>query len=314
MWRLDDLADAAAAALQAREHALRAEQAVRGLDALDELDFHPILADAFAAAGLGVLREQRFPSSPSAPSPSAPSPSAPSPSAPSPSAPAEGVAEALRGRGRSSSLSPPPAGAPDSVGPEQAPPANAVHSSPSLPPDSARERCDLVLTPRPGQRLADPIVARRRARDRRRAAAGTLFESLVATEPDEAPPAPDALPPQDAFWLEVKLVAQYSFENGVPGPNRTYASQLLRRTTADLAKIAKDPLIAAGGLLLILFTDDAATADHDLVVLAHRCLDRSLTDASPVSRRFPICDRVGNGLCTVALFRAPGHAGPARPL
>lgn len=55
------LVDVAADALRRRAEALRLEQAVQGIDALDEVDLHPILASAYADAGLGVLREQPYP-------------------------------------------------------------------------------------------------------------------------------------------------------------------------------------------------------------------------------------------------------------
>ncbi|MGP1272125.1 MAG: hypothetical protein ACTS22_02210 [Phycisphaerales bacterium] len=61
MWSIDEIADAAAAGLAAADSALRAEHAVRGVDALDETDLHPLLAAGFEAAGLGVLREWPLP-------------------------------------------------------------------------------------------------------------------------------------------------------------------------------------------------------------------------------------------------------------
>jgi hypothetical protein len=64
MWRPDLLTDIAAAALKSHAEALAAEQAVRGLDALAETGFHPILAAGYAAAGFGVFREQPYPGQP----------------------------------------------------------------------------------------------------------------------------------------------------------------------------------------------------------------------------------------------------------
>ncbi len=55
------IADAAAAALAAESSRLDAEQAVRGIDALDELALHPVLARGFAGAGFGVSCEVRYP-------------------------------------------------------------------------------------------------------------------------------------------------------------------------------------------------------------------------------------------------------------
>jgi hypothetical protein len=61
MWNPDHIAETAAAGLLARAQALTAEQAVRGIDALSEVELHPLLAAAFGHAGLGVFREQPYP-------------------------------------------------------------------------------------------------------------------------------------------------------------------------------------------------------------------------------------------------------------
>ncbi|MBX3357049.1 MAG: hypothetical protein KF745_01345 [Phycisphaeraceae bacterium] len=250
MWLIDELVRAAAEALQACEEGVRSEQAVRGLDALDEVALHPILAAAFGGAGYGVLREQPFPSD-------------------------------LR-------------------------PRRGRRGAEALAHDSERRRCDLVLTERPGMVLADPLVPERRARARREQARGTLFEPLAGDAVEEAPAGDvsSVVPATDAFWLEVKAVGQWSYECGVPGPNRTYTSQLLRGPVADLAKLRDDPLIESGGVLLVHFTADLETAQHDQIVLAHRCLDRGATDSPPVAQHFPIVDRIGNAVCSVCLLRA----------
>ena len=62
MYSLRQIVDAARAGLEGEARRLDEEQAVYGLDALDELGLHPLLADAFEAAGFGVHREQRYPS------------------------------------------------------------------------------------------------------------------------------------------------------------------------------------------------------------------------------------------------------------
>jgi hypothetical protein len=226
MWRPDQIADLAAGELQARAEALRLEQAVRGLDALQETEFHPIIADGLAAAGFGVACEFPYP----------------------------GVVFRRR--------------------------------------FSERERCDLVLTPSPEVAIADPVEVVKQAE----AAAATLFASTEA-----AAPAPEGIPPEEAYWLEVKLVGQFCFSNGVPGPNRTYASELLRNAASDIPKLARDPRIRHGAVLLVLFTADRPTADHDLAALMHRCLDKELPVSSPSLARFEIPDMIGNTLCTVAV-------------
>lgn len=60
-WCWDDLADALAAGLARDAADIELEQAVRGLDACDELELHPRLHAALRAAGFGVAPEVRFP-------------------------------------------------------------------------------------------------------------------------------------------------------------------------------------------------------------------------------------------------------------
>jgi len=233
------LVDALASVLAARNTALDAEQAVRGLDALSEVEFHPMLAQAFGALGLGVAREALYPGE---------------------------VERSARLRAKR----------------------------------AERERCDLVLLPSPGATLIDP-VRRRMERDD---AAQTLFASVAKEQPREEA----SIAPEDAFWLEVKIVGQFAYTNGWTGANSTYSSELAR-ALADLPKIARDPSIHRGGLLLILFTRDRETGDHDLRVLAERASSRGEPMRSPVSARFPIADRIGNALCT--LWLAPARCGSA---
>lgn len=64
MWSPTGLVRIAAAALARRVEELRLEQAVRGLDALPELAFHPILRAGFEEAGLGVHAERPYPGEP----------------------------------------------------------------------------------------------------------------------------------------------------------------------------------------------------------------------------------------------------------
>lgn len=102
----------------------------------------------------------------------------------------------------------------------------------------------------------------------------------------------------DAMWIEVKVVAQFH----PLGPNRSYAAALQSPVWKDVEKLASDPAIAHGIVLLVLFTADAVTADHDLEVWRARAVERGLHLWPRVQRTLPIGDRLGNRLCTVALF------------
>ena len=70
----------------------------------------------------------------------------------------------------------------------------------------------------------------------------------------------------------------------------------------DARKLAEDPQIRQAGVLLILFTVDRPTADHDLGVWSIGARARGLPISPREQRDLPIVDRIGNRLCTVALF------------
>src|SRR5687768_13172432 len=59
---ITDIADAVRSGLMETLSHLEREQAVYGLDALDELALHPVLAEALRRSGHGVHREVRYPS------------------------------------------------------------------------------------------------------------------------------------------------------------------------------------------------------------------------------------------------------------
>lgn len=208
MWSIADLADAVDAGLRRASARLDEENAVYGLDALDEVELHPVLADSLQHAGYGVEREVRYP------------------------------ADQRKRK------------------------------------ESEGERCDLVLTA-PGR---GPLASGETK--------ATLFEPQDATPFDEA------------FWLEVKTVAQHTVE----GPNRNYASQLLSTIRHDVTKLSKDRGILHAGLLIVMFVRDEAVAEHDLGIWQDRCLERCLPIGAPAVRTLPITDRLGNAACVLAVY------------
>jgi hypothetical protein len=134
-----------------------------------------------------------------------------------------------------------------------------------------------------------------RDRGQRKRSAGARCDLVVTADP--------ATPIDDgdlgaALWIEVKVVAQFHAQ----GPNRSYAAALQTPVWNDVKKLASDPAIAHGLVVLVLFTADAATADHDLAVWRSRAIARGLRLWPGVQRSLPIGDRLGNRLCTVALF------------
>jgi hypothetical protein len=244
--------DTATLALET-ENARRAlEQAVYGIDALDEVDLHPVISAGFteSPAGFGALREVAYP--------------------------AQWKMKVRRGDA-------------------------GVDDDPRLPLPRDRERCDLVLMERPGLTLADPLRIVKGAEESRRAAAGTLFESVVGPAVVQGAPPADTVGPGDVYWLELKVVSQFALTAGVLGPNGAYAAQLVGGVTRDAAKLARDPMIDHAGVLLVLFAADEATASHDVNALLHRCLDRGVPIGAPESRVFGITDRMGNTVCCTTL-------------
>lgn len=155
-----------------------------------------------------------------------------------------------------------------------------------------RSRCDLVLLPRTGLKLRDPVDELAEAD----AKAATLFAGLHDA------PVPNTIGSRDAYWLEVKSVGQHTYTSGVPGPNGAYAGEITRAFASDLAKLAQEALILRGGLLVVLYTADAATATHDLGVALARAMDKGLPVRSPDTTRFEISDRIGNRWCTLSLI------------
>lgn len=147
----------------------------------------------------------------------------------------------------------------------------------SLPRRSEGERCDIVLTERPGEPLIDPLDH------------DTLF-------------ADRGVPMDDAYWIEVKPAHQFALVDGVAQASRAYSSQLLTAAVRDVNKLATQGLSFAA-LLLVVFTVDEETARHDIDAWAHRCLDVELPIGSPMRESFAISDRIGNRVCTVALTR-----------
>lgn len=140
---------------------------------------------------------------------------------------------------------------------------------------SEGDRCDIVLTPEPGQALIDPLME------------GTLFAGR-------------GVPSDEAMWIEVKVARQFSLASGVAGPDGSYAGQLLTRATADARRLATAPGITHGALLTIQFTASEEIAEHDLTAWLHRCLDLALPVASPIVRGNRIVDRIGNAWMSIA--------------
>ena len=145
------------------------------------------------------------------------------------------------------------------------------------------ERCDLVLTPSERE-LHEPWRE------------PTLFD------------APDPVALDDAFWLEVKVVAQHTPE----GPNGRYSTQLLTDASQDVEKLSRSPGIFQSALLIVLFAHDQDTAAHDLAAWLDHCLRHGLSVQSPSVRSFAITDRIGNRRCALGVYPVRPASSPTK--
>jgi hypothetical protein len=167
-------------------------------------------------------------------------------------------------------------------------------SSEFIPKNSARMRCDLVLTEQPGMKLYDPVAEQKLLEQ----ASGTLFAGLA----HEIAPEKVGAEPGSCYWIEVKSIAQFAYVDGVPSPNSGYASELIKGPLADITKIASEPAIWHAGMMVLLFAESEAVIEHDITQLVHACLNKDLPVGAPVIESASICDRAGNAVCGVGLI------------
>lgn len=235
-WDLDAITEALAAGLRRAEADLAEEHAVHGLDALDEIGLHPILASGLAAIDLAVFRETPYPGQPG-----------------------------------------------------------------TLPKESERLRCDLVVAAPGATGVSDKVLQGKEMRG--------MSDSLFAEVAERltAPPKGFAAP-EDALWLEIKTVGQYSYVDGFAGPNRSYASQF-NQCRHDLKKLGLARGVEHAALVLVLFHERTEIAEHDLTAFVHKCLDHHLPVAGLTTASLPIADRIGNAVCTVGLVRVRASGG-----
>lgn len=143
---------------------------------------------------------------------------------------------------------------------------------------SEGERCDLVLTRSAVHGLADPY------------ATGTLFAHC-------------GVPAGEALWLEVKVIGQHDVIDGVGRANPSYGARLLREPASDARKLARDPSIDWAALLVLVFTRDHATAEHDLGVWLERSRAALVPIGTPIVLGIDIPDHIGNGWASVVVAR-----------
>ena len=137
-----------------------------------------------------------------------------------------------------------------------------------------RPRCDLVLSP-PGR----PV--------RLDSAPPSLFDP------------PDACPPGDALWVEVKVA--YQFREG-SRRHGGYGAQWRQAVVADLQKMEADPLVREAALLLVVFNESDAVLAKDLQLFEDVLVRKEVLAGFRQVRGVPIQDRIGHRLCTAAVW------------
>lgn len=162
------------------------------------------------------------------------------------------------------------------------------------PKNSARPRCDLVVTERAGLELFDPIAEQKLIEQ----ASGTLFGEVVHTMKHERA----GVEPSVCYWVEVKSIAQHAYVDGVPMPNRGYARELTKGPMSDIAKLASEPSIWHAAMLVILFAETDGVIENDLTQLVHECLDADLPVGEPMIESLSISDRAGNARCGIGVI------------
>jgi len=217
--------------LRAYEASLAAENAVKGLDALEEVDLQPLITEAIRSLGFGVTREFIYPSF------------------------------VLSKKGK-------------------------------RPRKFERPRCDFVLTPSADLKPVDTV----KDEEDVECHAGTLF----AREPRAVDST--RIDPSECYWLELKVIGQYLYVDGVPRSHGAYASTLVASITEDLGKLSADDRITYGALLLMHFAEEHEIGKHDIPLALHRALDRGKLFRSPYTCSFEIMDRIGNRVCTLTLI------------
>lgn len=169
---------------------------------------------------------------------------------------------------------------------------------------SARPRCDFVVLRDASKRLADEdAIAPARSGKRRNGDETPMLFGVGAAAPSPACEhrTGERVPAEEAFWLEVKVVGQFTFTRGVPGPNAAYSGEITGSLTRDLSKLTRETDLPNKGLLLVLFVADETTARHDLTIALHRTLDREIEVRGTRIETFPIANRIGNGCCALLL-------------
>jgi len=76
----------------------------------------------------------------------------------------------------------------------------------------------------------------------------------------------------------------------------------LETITQDIYKLSNDSKIFYAGLLMILFSLDAESGNHDLAARKRHAMEKGFPVGVPRMHEFNIANRLGNGHAFIALF------------
>lgn len=139
---------------------------------------------------------------------------------------------------------------------------------------AARQRCDLVLSPKGRPLKLDSKPA-------------TLFDP------------PDQSSPAEALWLEVKVA--YQFREG-GARHGGYGAQWRSAVVDDLRKMENEPLIKTAGLVLIVFNESRDILEKDLELFEIVLMQKEVLAGFRQVRSVEILDRIGHKVCTAAFW------------
>jgi hypothetical protein len=121
----------------------------------------------------------------------------------------------------------------------------------------------------------------------------TLFAQSTIT--------PIGAEPEDAVWIELKVIRRFIAGRNAPGPNQAYGAEM-SRAIRDLHKLHKDSRIHRAALLLILFTESPEIANRDVRDAVILAMKEGLFPKEPRWESLPIPDRIGNANVHIVLL------------
>jgi len=139
---------------------------------------------------------------------------------------------------------------------------------------AARQRCDLVLSPK-----GRPLVIDSRPL--------SLFDP------------PNPCPPQEGLWLEVKIAYQFRKPEVRHGG---YGAQWREAVVNDLKKMEIEPKIREAALVLVVFNESESILQKDLELFELVLIQKEVLAGFRHVRSVPIVERMGHRLCSVVVW------------